>query len=347
MQVPNPRAGRNLGISMIHQELALANHLTVAQNIYMGREPRGRLSFMVDDKQQTRQTEELIERLGLRLDPSVKCGELKVAQQQMVEIAKALSLDASVLIMDEPTAALTDTEIEELFRIIRTLREQGKGIVHISHRLEELRRISDRVTVMRDGQHVDTVKTADVSIDEIISMMVGRTIFEEAPHVPEDADQQPYVLEVRNLSRGRSVQDVSFGLRQGEILGIAGLVGAGRTELARLIFGADQKDAGEIIVKGESVEVRSPAEAVGMGIAYSVRGPQAARLDAGPRSRDQHRARVLRQVPQVALAGGHEQDQGRCRGAGRGARYQDAEHQARRRATSLAATSRRWSSPSG
>ena len=268
VEVPNPRAGRDLGISMIHQELALANHLTVAQNIYMGREPRGRLSFMVDDKTQTRQTEELVDRLGLKLDPAAKCGDLKVAQQQMVEIAKALSMDASVLIMDEPTAALTDTEIEELFRIIRSLREQGKGIVHISHRLEELRQISDRVTVMRDGQHVNTVNTQEVSIDEIISMMVGRTIYEEAPHVPEGADQQPYVLEVRGLSRGRAVQDVSFGLRQGEILGIAGLVGAGRTELARLIFGADPRDAGEIIVKGEPVEVRNPAEAVEMGIAY-------------------------------------------------------------------------------
>ncbi len=266
--VPNPRAGRDLGISMIHQELALANHLTVAQNIYMGREPRGRLSFMVDDKQQTRQTEELVDRLGLKLDPTAKCGDLKVAQQQMVEIAKALSLDASVLIMDEPTAALTDTEIEELFRIIRSLREQGKGIVHISHRLEELRQISDRVTVMRDGQHVNTVNTEDVSIDEIISMMVGRTIYEEAPHVPEDADQHPYVLEVKGLSRGRAVQDVSFGLRRGEILGVAGLVGAGRSELARLIFGADHKDAGEIIVNGETVEVTNPAQAVEMGIAY-------------------------------------------------------------------------------
>ena len=200
VEVPNPRAGRDLGIGMIHQELLLANHLTVAQNIYLGREPRGRLGFTVDDKQQLKMTEELVERLGLKLDPTAKCGSLKVAQQQMVEIAKALSLDASVLIMDEPTAALTDTEIEELFRIIRSLREQGKGIVHISHRLEELREISDRVTVMRDGQHVDTVETKDVTIDQIIAMMVGRTIYEEAPKVPEDADQQPYVLEVKGLS---------------------------------------------------------------------------------------------------------------------------------------------------
>ena len=268
VEVPNPRAGRDLGISMIHQELVLANHLTVAQNIYLGREPRGRLGFTIDDKEQVRQTAELVDRLGLKLDPAAKCGDLKVAQQQMVEIAKALSLDASVLIMDEPTAALTDTEIEELFRIIRALREQGKGVVHISHRLEELREISDRVTVMRDGQHVDTVNTKDVTIDQIISMMVGRTIFEEAPQVPKDADQQPLALEVKGLKRGRAVQDVSFQLRRGEILGVSGLVGAGRTEMARLIFGADKKDAGEIIIKGEPVHVANPAEAVGLGIAY-------------------------------------------------------------------------------
>jgi ribose transport system ATP-binding protein len=268
VEIPNPRAGRDLGISMIHQELLLANHLTVAQNIYLGREPRGRLSWLVDDKAQIRQAEELVERLGLKLDPTARCGDLKVAQQQMVEIAKALSLDASVLIMDEPTAALTDTEIEELFRIIRSLREQGKGIVHISHRLEELRQISDRVTVMRDGQHVSTVHTEDASIDEIISMMVGRTIYEEAPRVPVGGDKQPYVLEVRGLSRGRAVQDVSFGLRRGEILGMAGLVGAGRTELAMLIFGADEKDAGEILINGVATGIANPAEAVEKGIAY-------------------------------------------------------------------------------
>jgi ribose transport system ATP-binding protein len=268
VEVPNPRAGRDLGISMIHQELLLAGHLTVAQNIYLGREPRGRLGFTVDDKEQVRQAAELVERLGLRLDPTAKANDLKVAQQQMVEIAKALSLDASVLIMDEPTAALTQTEIEELFRIIRSLREQGRGIVHISHRLEELREIADRVTVMRDGRHVATVGIDDVSIDEIISMMVGRTIYEEAPHVPDDLHEKDVVLEVRGLSRGRAVQDVSFQLRRGEILGVAGLVGAGRSEMARLIFGADRKDAGDVYVNGERVEIGNPAQAVGMGIAY-------------------------------------------------------------------------------
>jgi ribose transport system ATP-binding protein len=252
---------------MIHQEIVLAPHLTVAQNIYMGREPRGRLSFTVDDKRQVELTTELIERLHLKLDPRAKVRDLKVAQQQMVEIAKALSLDASVLIMDEPTAALTNTEIDELFRIIRALRAQGVGIVHISHRLEELRQISDRVTVMRDARFVATVETAAVTMDEIISMMVGRVIYQEAPQVPETTDPE-VVLEVRGLSRGRAVKDVSFSLRRGEILGVAGLVGAGRTELARLIFGADRKDSGEILVHGKSVHIGSPADAVRLGISY-------------------------------------------------------------------------------
>jgi ribose transport system ATP-binding protein len=210
VEVPNPRAGRDLGIGMIHQELVLANHLTVAQNIYLGRESRGRLSFMLDDKAQVRQTEELVDRLGLRLDPTAKCGSLKVAQQQMVEIAKALSLDANVLIMDEPTAALTASEIEELFRIIRSLREQGKGIVHISHRLEELREISDRVTVMRDGQHVDTVRTEDVTIDEIISMMVGRTIY----WLATECVFVNYVGQCRRSSTLDNVPAVASGFRQ-------------------------------------------------------------------------------------------------------------------------------------
>jgi ribose transport system ATP-binding protein len=267
VDIQDPRAGRDLGLSMIHQEIVLAPHLTVAQNIYMGREPRGRLSFTVDDKRQVELTAELIDRLHLRLDPRAKVRDLKVAQQQMVEIAKALSLDASVLIMDEPTAALTNTEIDELFRIIRVLRAQGVGVVHISHRLEELRQISDRVTVMRDARFVATVETAAVSIDEIISMMVGRVIYQEAPQVPEVPDPE-VVLEVRGLSRGRAVKDASFSLRRGEILGVAGLVGAGRTELARLIFGADRKDSGDILVHGKIAQIGSPADAARLGISY-------------------------------------------------------------------------------
>jgi ribose transport system ATP-binding protein len=258
---------QRLGISMVHQELNLAPHLTLAQNIFLGREPRGRLPWVLDDRILNDKTAELFETLHLRLDPRARVSRLAVAQQQMVEIAKALSFKADVLIMDEPTAALTGVEIDELFRIIRQLRDRGVGVVHISHRLQELKQISDRVTVMRDGRYVDTVATADANIDQIIKMMVGRTIFESAPELPEHPSTD-VVLEVRNLNRGRSIRDVSFQLRRGEILGIAGLVGAGRTEVARAVFGADQLDSGEIFVKGTKVRINSPTDAVGHGIGY-------------------------------------------------------------------------------
>jgi ribose transport system ATP-binding protein len=184
-----------------------------------------------------------------------------------VEIAKALSFSSAVLIMDEPTAALTETEIEELFRIIRELRDKGVGIVHISHRLEELKQISDRVTVMRDGHYIDTVQTRDATIDQIISMMVGRVIYEATPEVPENPSQE-IVLEVKNLNRGNAIKDVSFNLKRGEILGFAGLVGAGRTEVARAVFGADPVDSGEVYVQGKRVHIQHPSDAVRHGIGY-------------------------------------------------------------------------------
>lgn len=267
VEIPNPRAAQQLGISIIHQELNLMPHLTVAQNIFIGREPRGRFWGFLDDQIINEQAERLFALLNLRLDPTTKVSDLTVARQQMVEIAKALSFNSDVLIMDEPTAALTDTEIDELFRIIRQLRERGVGIVHISHRLEELKQISDRVTVMRDGRIINTVLTKEASIDQIISMMVGRTIYEAAPEIPERTNQD-IVLEVKNLRRGNIIRDVSFQLRKGEILGIAGLMGAGRTEVARAVFGADHIDSGEIYVKGHKVDIKSPRDAVAHGIGY-------------------------------------------------------------------------------
>lgn len=267
VEIPHPRAAQVLGISMIHQELNLMSHLTVAQNVFIGREPRKRVKFVLDEKEINIQTQALLEQLHLKLNPRTKVADLTVAKQQMVEIAKALSFDTDVLIMDEPTAALTDSEINELFRIIRQLREQGVGIVYISHRLEELKQISDRITVMRDGHYIDTVNTAEAEIDQIISMMVGRTIYEATPEVPEDPCQD-VVLEVRNLNRGRVLKDVSFQLKRGEILGFAGLMGAGRTEVARAIFGADRIDSGEIFVNGERVNIHNPTDAVMHGIGY-------------------------------------------------------------------------------
>ena len=267
VEIPNPRAAQNLGISMIHQELNLMPHLTVAQNMFIGREPRQSARFMLDEKAINAQAEQVFALMRLKLDPRTKVADLTVAKQQMVEIAKALSFNAEVLIMDEPTAALTDTEIDELFRIIRDLRAKGVGVVHISHRLEELRLISDRVTVMRDGRYIDTVKTQDATIDQIISMMVGRTIFEATPEVPDQPSEE-VVLEVKHLNRGNVIKDVSFQLKKGEILGFSGLVGAGRTEVARAIFGADPLDSGEIWVNGARVRIGSPNNAVTQGLGY-------------------------------------------------------------------------------
>lgn len=267
VEITSPRAAQSLGISIVHQELNLMSHLTVAQNIFIGREPRKRLRFVLDEAEINKKTQQLFEMMHLKLDPRTKVADLTVAKQQMVEIAKALSFNSRVLILDEPTAALTDSEIADLFDIIRQLREKGVGIVHISHRLEELRQIADRATVMRDGRYIDTVMVKDVTINQIISMMVGREIFEAVPELPEDANQD-IVLEVRDLNRDRVLKNINFKLKRGEILGVAGLVGAGRTEMARAVFGADPIDSGEIYLSGRKVQINSPSDAVRNGIGY-------------------------------------------------------------------------------
>lgn len=266
VEVLNPKAAQQLGISIIHQELNLMPHLTAAQNIFIGREPR-KFNFLLDEDKMNEMARQLFESMNLRLDPRTRVSELTVATQQMVEIAKALSFDSAVLIMDEPTAALAESEIEELFYITRQLREEGVGIVHISHRLEELKVITDRITVMRDGRYINTVRTEDATIDQIINMMVGRTIYQASPEVPEN-DNQEVVLEVKNLNRGNLLKDINFNLKKGEILGFAGLVGAGRTEVARAIFGADPIESGEIYVMGKKIEIKSPRDAVQHGIGY-------------------------------------------------------------------------------
>ena len=266
VEIHGVRDSQKMGIIMIHQELNLMNHLTVAQNIFIGREEK-RAKIFLNDAELNRKAAELFKRLNVDIDPTMRVGDLTVAKQQMVEIAKALSYNSDVLIMDEPTAPLTENEIEDLFRVIRMLRAEGKGIIHISHRLEELKQISDRITVMRDGCYVDTVKTEEVETSQIIAMMVGREIFIDRNErsVPEDA---PVALEVKNVNAGRMVKDISFNVRKGEILGVAGLVGAGRTETARAIFGADPKTSGEIFVNGKKVTIKTPEDAVKNGIAY-------------------------------------------------------------------------------
>ncbi len=265
VSIPNPHAAQKMGISMVHQELNLMNHLTAAQNIFIGREPLN--FFFLDEHALNQNAAKIFEMMNLAVQPWMKVADMTVAKQQMVEIAKALSFNSEVLIFDEPSAALTDVEIKELFRIIRQLKDNGVGIIYITHRLEELFQISDRVTVLRDGAYVDTVKTEDATINQIIKMMVGRVIYESAPEVPEDRGQD-IVLEVRNLSSDNVLKNVNFNLKRGEILGFAGLVGAGRTETARAIFGADPYDSGEIYINGERVNIKNPSDAVAHSVAY-------------------------------------------------------------------------------
>ncbi|BEP44331.1 sugar ABC transporter ATP-binding protein [Variovorax sp. V15] len=267
VDIESPRAAQALGIGIIHQELNLMNHLSAAQNIFIGREPRGRFGLFIDEEAMCGEAQRIFERMNLKLDPRTPVGELTVARQQMVEIAKALSFDSRVLIMDEPTAALNNEEVADLFRIIGRLRSRGVAIVYISHKMDELKRIADRVTVMRDGQYIATVPMATTPMDALIAMMVGRQLA-EAGHEMPDTSGNEVVLEARGICRGAMVRDASFVLRRGEILGFAGLMGAGRTELARAVFGADRIDAGEILVQGRKVSIRSPEDAVAHGIGY-------------------------------------------------------------------------------
>ena len=268
VEITGPRHAQDLGIIIVHQEMNLMPHLTVAQNIFIGREPRV-LGFL-DERRLNRDTAVLLARLGIReFRPTDLVENLTVAKQQMVEIAKALSFDAKVVIMDEPTSALTQTETDTLFRLISELKASGIGIIYISHRMEELSRIADRITVLRDGKYIGTRERTAVTQHEIIKMMVGREINENARPATMRADNvDDVVLRVEGLSTKKLLRDVSFELRRGEILGFSGLMGAGRTELARAIIGADRTTAGKIFVNGVETTISQPAHAVAKGIGY-------------------------------------------------------------------------------
>ena len=257
---------QDAGISVIHQELNMMNDLTVAQNMFIGREfVKG---GFINDRAMEAEARRQFEKMGVKIDPSEKLGNLTVGKQQMVEITKAISRDCKLLVLDEPTAALTLPEVEELFKIMGELKEKGIGMIYISHRMDEITRISDRVTVMRDGEYVGTVNTAEVTRDDIVKMMVGRVIMGEQKAASEVAPDAPVILEVQHLNAGKEVRDVSFTLRKGEILGFAGLMGAGRTEVARALYGADKKQTGDIYINGKKVKISTPNQAVKHGICY-------------------------------------------------------------------------------
>lgn len=262
----SPRHAQDLGISIIHQELNLLPDLSVADNIYVTREPRKLRNLIIDDNKMHKLAQQKLDELGLNINSRTMVSKLSVAEKQMVEIAKALIIQSDVLVLDEPTSALTESEVEKLFEIIRKLKAQGTGIVYISHRLEEFEHIVDRVTVLRDGQYVATRNWKETSLNEVITMMVGRPLNEKFPQ--RDVEIGEVIFEAKNVCRGTSVQNASLTLHKGEILGLAGLMGAGRTEFARSIFGAEPAESGTFLLDGKEIKIHSTVDAIKHGIAY-------------------------------------------------------------------------------
>ncbi len=257
-KINSPQKARELGISVIYQEFNLVPDLTVRENLFLGRE-KSSFGFLKSSDEQA-EAEALLARIGAKIDPGELCRNLTVAEQQMVEIARALSVNARIVVMDEPSAVLTVPEVEKLFEIIRELKSQGIGIIYISHRLDEIFTIADRTVVLRDGRQVGEEKLSDLSREQLIEMMVGRSMEAEFPTRESDPGEEK--LRVENLNRGRRVRDVSFSVRAGEILGFAGLVGAGRTETMRLIAGIDRKESGEVFLNQNAVEISDPRHAI-------------------------------------------------------------------------------------
>ncbi|HUT66109.1 MAG TPA: sugar ABC transporter ATP-binding protein [Spirochaetota bacterium] len=262
----SPREAQKHGISIIYQEFNLIPDLTVSENIFLGREPLKRMGF-IDRPNLIKRAQSLLEDLGVEINLELRVADLGVAQQQMVEIAKALSLNADIIMMDEPSAVVSGKELESLFRIIRTLKENGKTIIYISHRIDEIFEIADRATVLKDGKLVDTVSTSDTDKATIVRMMVGRNLSEAFPGRRKGTGKKE-VLSLKNVTRHRILKNVSFEVYSGEILGIAGLVGAGRTEVARAIFGADPLDSGEITLNGKKIKKGSPKNSIKSGIGF-------------------------------------------------------------------------------
>jgi ribose transport system ATP-binding protein len=266
VDIKDAHTSRDLGISTIYQEMSLIPGMSVAENIFLGEEIVKSPFYMVDKEKMEKQAEEIFREMNIDINPKRLIKEISTAQQQMVEIARSLVKKRQIIIMDEPTSSISDKDTNELFRIIRKLKSQGVAIIYISHRLQELSEIVDRITVMRDGKDIGTVTMKDVTIDQLITMMVGRTL--EKMDKPVNEHIGEVLLEVKNTSWGNVVQNASFILRRGEILGFAGLVGAGRSELMRLLFGAEKMDSGTILLQGKEVEIHSPVQAIKHGIGY-------------------------------------------------------------------------------
>lgn len=260
----NTREAMRYGISMIHQELNLIPEMTISENIFLGREPLKR--GVIDYKKMNRDTADILTSLNLKMKPDMKLKELTVAGQQMVEIAKVVSQNSKVLIMDEPTSAISDNEVENLFRIIRSLKEKGVLVIYISHRMEEIYQICDRITVLRDGKHIVTETCQNMNSDQLINAMVGRQLKDFYPRIKTIPGET--VLEVNNLSCANTFKDVSFSVKAGEVLGFAGMVGAGRTEVCETVFGIRKKSEGVIKISSKEIKIKSPSDAVKAGLAF-------------------------------------------------------------------------------
>ncbi|PKR85715.1 sugar ABC transporter ATP-binding protein [Heyndrickxia camelliae] len=265
VKINSVKDAKHFGISIIHQEIVLVPYLSIAENIFLGREPLKKSGF-IDKKRMFQNAQKLLDDFGMELSASTIVDNLTVAQQQMIEIIKAVSFNSKIIIMDEPTSSLTEKEVRFLFRTIKSLKEQGVGIVYISHRMNELFEITDRITVMRDGKYIGTVTTKDTSNDQLISMMVGRELSKY--YIKDSSNSEESILKVNQLTKQGVIKNASFELKKGEILGFSGLVGAGRSELMKCIFGLESFEKGEIIVNGQKVVIRNPNDAIQNKIAY-------------------------------------------------------------------------------
>lgn len=266
VQINNPGDAQQLGISMIHQELSLIPYLTVGQNIFLGREPRARIGAFIAWPELYSQAQILLDQLNVNVDSRASVQDLSIAQRQMVEVAKALSFNADLIAMDEPTSSLTDRETEILFQVMRSFKERGISIIFISHRLEEVFEIADRITVLRDGETIGTAPAADLDVDQVVRMMVGRELGELYPK--DKIEQRGVVLQAKDLEDGRELRRVSVTLKGGEILGIAGLAGAGRTALVETIFGVRAATKGQIRIGGKPVRIQHPGQAIRIGMGF-------------------------------------------------------------------------------
>ena len=264
VNIESPHDAQKLGIAMIHQELSSVVEMSVAENIYLGREPVK--NGFIDYRKMYKDTEELLKNLNINLNPKTKMGKLRVADQQLVEIAKAVSQNARILIMDEPTSSITDREVENLYGIIRDLKMRKTGIIYISHKMEEVYTITDQITVLRDGASIATWNTKEATNDMVVKAMVGRELTEQYPKRKVEIGDT--ILELKNFTQEGVFENVSFKLRRGEILGLVGLVGAGRTETMQALFGITKPDSGEVYLKGQKVEFKKPVDAIKNGLAY-------------------------------------------------------------------------------